>query len=200
MAIDLDSIRATLAASGVDEKLVAKVVAQVEADVKAKANAERIAKVQPLLDEYKALVKGFIESKAFQAVVGKLGEALAGAKYGFTGELASMNGPSVTMPGVPTAKARASGSGGSGKSKTEFGMSLDEIAKAFGTESELAKVTTAEAMPTGSARSNATFSAKDAIKRRAIKDGLLLVGGTQYNRDLATSKELQSETAKLMSS
>jgi len=179
MAIDLESIRATLAASGVDEKLVAKVVAQVEADVKAKANAERLAIAEPLLAKYKALVKGLLDSKPFIDVLGGLAELLGSAKYGFTGELGSANGPTITMPGVKALMAvgRAMAGGSSGKSKTEFGMSLDEIAKAFGTETELAKVATAEAMPTGSARSNATFSAKDAIKRRAIKDGSLVASG-----------------------
>lgn len=72
----------------------------------------------------------------------------------------------AVMLAVPSVKRGAGGRTGGGKSKDEFGMSLGEIFDKFATQPEKNLLAAA---PSNSAQ----WQVKVAVKKRAIKDGLL---------------------------
>jgi len=66
----------------------------------------------------------------------------------------------------PTVKVAHSGGGSTGKSKAEFGMSLDEIFQKFATDEDKAKLEAA-------ASNSAKWTVKVTVKKAAIAAGLL---------------------------
>ena len=66
----------------------------------------------------------------------------------------------------PTVKVAHSGGGNTGKSKAEFGMSLDEIFQKFATDEDKAKLEAA-------ASNSAKWTVKVTVKKAAIAAGLL---------------------------
>jgi hypothetical protein len=105
----------------------------------------------------------------------KLDKLIAGVKaHGFTYSLdePDANGVmthhgSVSMS-VPTVKAKRTsiGAGSTGKSKSEYGMSLGEIFEKFATDEDRAKLTQATT-------NSQQWAVKVAVKKQALADGSL---------------------------
>jgi hypothetical protein len=67
---------------------------------------------------------------------------------------------------VPSVRKGTGGAGGAGKTKDEFGMSLQEVFEKFATDDERDKLAAAES-------NSAQWAVKNSVKKRVIKDGLL---------------------------
>jgi len=138
---------------------------------KAKAEFEKNAKArQELAIAIHKAVKRIVVDKA------PLDEKLTGLKImGFTykpdGQLDTAGQPirfesvALLMAGIP--KVAGSKGGNRGKSKDEFGISLDAIYQKFATEEDKARYAKASS-------NSSQWQVKVAVKKRAIADGLLI--------------------------
>ena len=66
---------------------------------------------------------------------------------------------------VPVIKAHKAGAGATGKTKTEFGVSLNEVFEKFATPADKAKL--------AGASNSRQWQVKVAVKKRALAAGLL---------------------------
>lgn len=81
------------------------------------------------------------------------------------GEVSVTGGVGLLVPAIKARKA-GGGAGAAGKTKDEYGMSLSEVFEKFATPEDMEKLAAAET-------NSAQWQVKNAVKKRAIKDGLL---------------------------
>ena len=88
---------------------------------------------------------------------------------------------SLAIPQAPKSKKSGGGGGNTGKTKDEFGMSLDEVYNKFANEEERGRFASAEAVDVKFATEHGLTSPKQSnrwrikneVKKRALKEGLL---------------------------
>ena len=155
--IDIAKLEAELVQAKFLEKQAQALAAKAEADKHAKARQELAITI------HKAIKKLAFDEK------------LAGLKAkGFTYKLDGLlengvptkyEGVALLVAGIPKV---GSGKGGNrGKTKDEFGVSLDEVYSRYATEDDKAKMSRALG-------NSSQWQVKVAVKKRAIADGLLI--------------------------
>jgi hypothetical protein len=77
----------------------------------------------------------------------------------------------LTVPQPPAEKAKRAGGGGTGKSKTEYGLSLNEIFEKFATEKDRNDLKVAEG--DDNASGGKAWNVKNGVKKAAIAAGTL---------------------------
>ncbi len=187
--INLEELKAKVAAaiaSGNDTDFMVAVaqIAKAKAEIAkaqaavAQAEAEKLAGVRAELAE--KLHTAIMQSKQVVNLIQKLADVKA---YGFT-FLGSMPTPAEAAAGasgevnrksvalvvaeVKAARARTSTGGGApGKSKSEYGMGLDEIYQKFKTPED-------EVAMAAAVSNTQKWGVKDKVKNRAVKAGLLV--------------------------
>ena len=178
---------ASAIADGNDDDLMLAVagMSKFKAEI-AKAQAELAKKEAEQLAGKRAELATKIHKAIDKIVAGFKDDLLAVKATGFTfnldlpdkdGVVVEHKSVALAVPAIKTSKARTgSTGGGSGKSKSEFGMSLDEIYQKFANEEEKANLEAvrADTTLTDKAKNSKMWKIKDDVKKRAIKDGLLV--------------------------
>jgi hypothetical protein len=154
----------------------------------AKAEAEKLKKEAEALSGVRTELAGKIHARIMSQMTKLVTELATVKATGFTfkvdapdatGTMINYKSVELTVPTVKTKTARTGGGGSTGKSKSEFGLTLDEIYQKFKTSEDEAKMSEAIAKDedvkakTGKSNSVNQYNVKLGVKKAAIASGNL---------------------------